>query len=323
MPDKKTIDPAVKEIMDKAKADGIITAFERAETTKACPIGHSGSCCKHCHMGPCRITGKTTVGICGATIDTVVARNLARQIAAGTAAHSDHGRGMTQTLKAAATGEAPDFKIKDEKKLAVVAEYLGIKTEGRSKEEIAADAADAALGNFGSLKDELDCIKRAPKPRQDLWRKLGVVPRGVDREVVETLHRTTMGVDQDMEHIMMHAVRTALADGWGGSMLSTDFSDILFGTPSPVASRSNFGVLSEDQVSELGEEDAGIDNINPLGNIVQSIDDELESLEKRRARLLYIRNLAMNASVKALDELDRKKRQVMHFILNQGSTTIE
>jgi carbon-monoxide dehydrogenase catalytic subunit len=246
---KKTIDPAVKEIMDKAKADGIITAFDRAEVTKACPIGHIGSCCKHCHMGPCRITGKTTVGICGATIDTVVARNLARQIAAGTASHSDHGRGMAQTLKAAATGEAPDFQIKDEKKLAAVAEYLGVKTEGRTKEEIAIDCADAALTNFGSLKEELDCIKRAPQSRQELWRNLGVVPRGIDREVVETLHRTTMGVDQDMEHIMLHAVKTALADGWGGSMLSTDFSDILFGTPSPVASRSNFGVLAEDQVN--------------------------------------------------------------------------
>jgi predicted transcriptional regulator len=79
----------------------------------------------------------------------------------------------------------------------------------------------------------------------------------------------------------------------------------------------------EDKVTDLGEEDAGMETIMPLGNIVQSIDDELESLEKRRARLLYIRNLAMNASVKALDELDRKKRQVMHFILNQGSTTVE
>lgn len=246
---KKTVDPAVKEMMEKAKADGMITAFDRAEAIKPCPIGHIGSCCKHCHMGPCRLVGKTTAGVCGANIDTVVARNLARQIAAGTAAHSDHGRGMAQTLKAAATGEAPDFQIKDEKKLAAVAEYLEIKTEGRTKEEIAIDVADAGLSNFGSLKDEVDPAKRAPKARLELWRKLGVVPRGVDREVVETMHRTTMGVDQDVEHIMTQAVRTGLADGWGGSMLSTDFSDILFGTPSPVESRANFGVLSESQVN--------------------------------------------------------------------------
>ena len=98
---------------------------------------------------------------------------------------------------------------------------------------------------------------------------------------------------------------------------------ISFNNPSLWTTADNYMDRLEDKVVDLGEEDTGIESINPLGNIVQSIDDELESLEKRRARLLYIRNLAMNASVKALDELDRKKRQVMHFILNQGSTTIE
>lgn len=97
---------------------------------------------------------------------------------------------------------------------------------------------------------------------------------------------------------------------------------ISFNNPDLWTTADNYMDKLEDKVIDLGEEGSGIDKINPLGNIVQSIDDELESLEKRRARLLYIRNLAMNASVKALDELDREKRQVMHFILNQGSTTI-
>ncbi len=97
---------------------------------------------------------------------------------------------------------------------------------------------------------------------------------------------------------------------------------ISFNNPDLWATADNYMDRLEDKVTDLGEEESGIDKINPLGNIVQSIDDELESLEKRRARLLYIRNLAMNASVQALDELDRKKRQVMHFILNQGSTTV-
>ncbi len=98
---------------------------------------------------------------------------------------------------------------------------------------------------------------------------------------------------------------------------------ISFNNPSLWTTADNYMDRLEDQVSDLSEEDVDINNITPLGNIVQNVDDELESLEKRRARLLYIRNLAMNASVKALEELDRKKRQVMHFILNQGSTTID
>jgi len=235
--------------LGKAEADGVSTAFDRAEVTKPCPIGHSGSCCKHCFMGPCRITGKTTVGVCGATLETIAARNLARYIAAGAAAHSDHGRDMAHTLLAAAQGEAPDYRISDEKKLRKVAGYLDVETEGRTTQEIAIDVGTKALAEFGRQQGELYYVRRAPEKRQQIWRELGITPRGVDREIVETLHRTHMGVDQDADHILDHAMRTSLADGWGGSMLSTDISDILFGTPVPVAAKSNFGILKEDEVN--------------------------------------------------------------------------
>ncbi len=246
---KKTVDPATIEILCKMEGEQLSNAFERAETTKPCPIGHSGVCCKICFMGPCRLTGKTTQGVCGATIDTVAARNFVRMIAGGAASHSDHGRGMALTLVAAASGEAPDYKIKDEKKLMVVAGYLGVETKGRSVQEIALDVGKVALSEFGRQDGEILYAKRAPAKRQEIWRKLGIVPRGIDREIVETLHRTHIGNDQDAEHILDHGMRCALADGWGGSMLSTDLSDILFGTPGPVASRSNFGVLKEDEVN--------------------------------------------------------------------------
>ncbi len=246
---KKTIDPAVIEIMEKAEAEGISTAFDRAETTKPCPIGHEGSCCKICFMGPCRLTGKTTVGVCGATIETVAARNLAREIASGAAAHSDHGRDMAHTLIVAAEGKAPDYQVKDEKKLRNVAKHLNVETEGRSKEELAIDVGRKALAEFGRQEGEILYVRRAPQKRQQIWKKLGITPRGIDREIVETLHRTHMGNDQEAEHILDHAMRTALGDGWGGSMLSTDISDILFGTPGPVAARSNFGTLREDEVN--------------------------------------------------------------------------
>ncbi len=249
MADKKSVDPVVVEMLKKAEAEGVSTAFKRADETKPCPIGHEGNCCKHCFMGPCRLTGKTLVGICGATKSTVSARNLARGIAGGAAAHSDHGRGMALTLLAAATGEAPDYCIKDERKLRRVAGYLGVPVDGRATNDVAKDVALKALGEFGKQEGELIYVSRAPAKRQAIWRKLGVAPRGIDREIVEVLHRTSIGVDQDAEHILDHSVRCALADGWGGSMLSTDISDILFGTPGPVASGSNFGVLREDEVN--------------------------------------------------------------------------
>jgi carbon-monoxide dehydrogenase catalytic subunit len=69
--------------------------------------------------------------------------------------------------------------------------------------------------------------------------------------VVEALHRTHIGDDQEPTHILHHAIRTALADGWGGSMIATDISDILFGTPAPVLGQANLGVLKEDMVNVI------------------------------------------------------------------------
>lgn len=248
---KRTIDPSVLELLNICEAEGINTVFDRAETTKACPIGSVAACCKNCFMGPCRLTGKTEVGLCGATRATVAARNYARAVAGGAAAHSDHGRDMALTLLAACEGHAPDYKIKDVAKLMAVAKMLGVQTEGRSNVEIGKDIALVTLDNFSSTKKELDYIKRAPAKRQEIWKKLGITPRGIDREVVEIMHRTTAGVDQDAEHIMDQAMRCSLADGWGGSMLGTDISDILFGTPGPVYGRANFGVLSNDEVNVI------------------------------------------------------------------------
>jgi carbon-monoxide dehydrogenase catalytic subunit len=232
-----------------AETLGLETAFSRADTLSPCPIGADGLCCKNCFMGPCRLVKEGQVGVCGATVDTVVARNFARAVAAGSAAHSDHGRDMAFTLKAAATGTAPDYKIRDPYKLFSMAERLGVPTAGRSVSEIASDVADVAIAQFGQQTGEIIYAKRAPEKRQKIWREFGYIPRGIDREVVEVLHRTHMGDDQDPDHILDAAIRCGLADGWGGSMLSTDISDILFGTPSPLVGQANLGVLKKNEVN--------------------------------------------------------------------------
>ena len=253
----RSVDQATIELLDKAEKEKISTAFFRADALKPCPIGVEESCCKICAMGPCRMPRgkkgeeKERAGVCGATIDTVVARNFARKIAAGTASHSDHAREVVETFIKAAKGEAQGFTIKDEVKLLEVALDFGVPTEGRSASEIALDIGEKALEQFGKQHGELLHIKKAPLKRQEIWRKYGVVPRGVDREVVEVMHRTHMGVDQDHEHLMLQATRCALADGWGGSMISTDLQDIMFGTPVPVLGTFNLGVLKEDQVNVI------------------------------------------------------------------------
>lgn len=259
---KKSIDAVSLELIDKACADDVSLAWDRAEQMRPCPIGSVGSCCKNCGMGPCRVPlprgreetpeeNRKRRGICGATAETIAARNFARMIAGGAAAHSDHGRATAQLFLATAKGEAPGYKIRDEQKLLALAMEWGIEIGDRSNEEIAIDVGEKALAEFGRQEGELLFINRAPLKRQEIWRKQGVVPRGIDREVVEIMHRTHAGVDQDYENLIMQGTRAALADGWGGSMIATELQDILFGTPTPVLSKVNLGVIKEDEVNVI------------------------------------------------------------------------
>jgi carbon-monoxide dehydrogenase catalytic subunit len=246
-----SIDPTAAEMLEIAADKGIQTVFERSREMKPCSIGKDGACCKLCAMGPCRLVGKHTRGVCGADLATVTARNFVRQVAAGAAAHSDHGRDVALTMKAIATGEIKGGTIADEVKLAKVAGYFGIEAAGKDVMTLAGEVADAALAQFGQQTGELAFVKRAPEKRQKLWRDLGVTPRGVDREVVEAMHRTAAGTDQNHISLLDGAIKAALASGWGGSMIATDLQDCLYGTPQPVRSSANLGVISETQVNIL------------------------------------------------------------------------
>ncbi len=259
---KQSIDPATTQMIEKAAADNVSTVFQRAELMKPCPIGAEGSCCSNCAMGPCRVPlprnkeetpeeKKKRKGVCGATAETIAARNFLRKIAAGTASHGDHGREVARIFLQTARGELEDFQIKDEIKLLQLAMELGVEIGERSNNEIAVDVGELIYNEFGKQDEKLLFLKRAPLKRQEIWRKLDIEPRGIDREVSEAMHRTHMGCDQDYKDLLIHGARTALSDGWGGSMIATELQDILFGTPSPAASEINLGVLKEDEVNVI------------------------------------------------------------------------
>jgi anaerobic carbon-monoxide dehydrogenase catalytic subunit len=248
-PQERSIDPAAQAMLILADEQGYETAFSRAEQMAPCPIGADGMCCRVCFMGPCRLVKEGQTGVCGATAETITARNFARAVAAGAAAHSDHGRDLALTLIAVAEGAAQGYTIRDPFKLNKLAKELGIPSQGRPIGDVALDVGKKCLEQFGQQTGEVFPASRAPAKRQELWRKNKLVPRGIDREIVDVLHRTHMGDDQDPEHILDQALRTSLADGWGGSMIATDLSDILFGTPSPLVSQVNLGVLKEDEVN--------------------------------------------------------------------------
>lgn len=264
-PIESSIDPATQEMIARAQKLGVETVFDRAVNMKPCNIGIQGICCKNCAMGPCRlplpkggIVGEDTrKGLCGATPNTIAARNFIRMVAGGAAAHSDHGRSVAEVFMAAAKKQTNAYKIKDTEKLLAVAPHLNVavtvevdgQTLDRDIDEIAVEVAEKAMNEWGKPEGELLYLKRAPKPLYEKWEKYGVKPRNIDREIVEIMHRTHMGVDQDYKNLIKQGTRAAIADGWGGSMLATDLQDILFGTPYPLQSEANLGVMKKDHVN--------------------------------------------------------------------------
>ncbi len=264
-PMKATIDKATQIMLERAQTLNIETVFDRAQNMKPCNIGTQGTCCKNCSMGPCRLPlPKSGIdgederkGLCGATPNTIAARNFIRMIAGGAAAHSDHGRCVAEVFNAAARKETKDYRIKDPIKLLSIAPYFDVETTvevdgqtvDRDIDEIAVEVGEKALNEWGRPQGELMYLKRAPKALYEKWEKAGVKPRNIDREIVEIMHRTHIGVDQDYKNLIKQGTRAAIADGWGGSMMATDLQDVLFGTPFPLESEANLGVMKEDHVN--------------------------------------------------------------------------
>src|SRR4030042_6871936 len=216
----RSIDPTSQQMLGIAEEKGYSTAWDRWEAMQPqCGFGSLGICCRICNMGPCRIDpfgqGPQT-GVCGADADTIAARNLVRMIAAGVAAHSDHGRDVAHTVLMTAKGEAAGYEIKDEAKLKALSQEYGIDTSLKDKSKLAEEGAEKAFSEFGQQHGALDFLKRAPEKQRRNWREQNVVPRGVDREVVELMPATPMGGGNHYKDVLRIGTKAALADGWGG-----------------------------------------------------------------------------------------------------------
>ena len=215
--------------------------------TPHCKFGEQGVCCRICAMGPCRITPKAPRGICGCDAAGIVARNYLRFTAGGASAHSDHGREICHTLHTVSPDGA--YKVKDPAKLVRIAKEWGVETEGKDIYDLAHEMSELALLEYGKPFGFQNFIKRAPEHTQEIWAREGIQPRAIDREVTTCMHMTHMGCSSDHEVLVRQALRTGLADGWGGSMAGTEFSDVLFGTPHVMETEANLGVMKEEDVN--------------------------------------------------------------------------
>lgn len=251
---ERSISPDSIMLLKTAQAAGVTTVWDRYEAQlPQCGFGETGLCCRHCLQGPCRIDplGSTgpKYGICGASADVIVARGLARNIAAGTASHSAHAKHLAHTMLKYSRGEAPDYGIKDKDKFNAVLDRVGIVRDGKSEQELAGELAQLALAEFSEREEPPVWLKTTITPgRMAKFKAMGLIPPGLDSAVADVMHRTTNGVDADAVNILLGGIKCAVGD-YTGMYLATDLSDILFGTPTPVMARANLGTLKENAVN--------------------------------------------------------------------------
>ncbi|MCR4418859.1 MAG: anaerobic carbon-monoxide dehydrogenase catalytic subunit [Clostridia bacterium] len=252
---ERTIDPAALEMLQKAQEANVTTAFDRFLAQQPqCQFGYTGICCRFCMAGPCRIRsldGPGSRGICGASVWTIVARSVGLMILTGCASHAEHGNHMAQTLLEMAEGHAPDYSIKDPEKLRRVCRRVGIETEGRGELDLARELAEKALDDFSRLKGmgESTWVATTVTPGRNLkFRTHAVMPHGIHATISDLVTQAHVGMDDDPVNLVFSAIRVGLAD-YAGMHIATDLSDILFGTPEPVVSEANMGVLDADKVN--------------------------------------------------------------------------
>ena len=221
--------------------------YRAAKQTPHCKFGEQGVCCRICAMGPCRITPKAPRGICGCDVHGIVGRNYLKFTAGGAATHSDHGREICHTLYCAKP-EGP-YKVKDPEKLIRIAKEWGVETEGKDIYDLAHEMAYLGMSEYGKVFGTQNFLKRAPKHTQEIWEREEIAPRAIDREVSCSLHMSHMGCSSLPEALIRQSLRAGLSDGWGGSMAGTEFSDVLFGTPKPIETEANLGVMVAENVN--------------------------------------------------------------------------
>ncbi len=241
---------SVNQMYEKTKEMGLTTSFDRHQAQQPqCTFGMEGVCCQLCSHGPCRITSKAPEGICGATADTIVARNLVRLAVHGVAAYTHHLEELAKTIKATAEGKTP-FSLADEAKLREIAGIVGLDT-GKPAKALAIELADVILAELRKGTEEpLALVKLfAPKSRWETWEKLGVVPGGVLSEIRDALTKSMTNINSDPVDLLLTLIRLSIAGGYMGLVGTITLQDILLGTPSLVQSEADLGVLDPETVN--------------------------------------------------------------------------
>jgi carbon-monoxide dehydrogenase catalytic subunit len=234
------------------RQDSMETIYERfAKQQPQCAFGTLGVCCTLCTDGPCQITRKASRGVCGATADLIVTRNLLLKCAQGVAANVYHARNVARTLKAVGEGKA-DYVIRDEAKLRYLAGKVGIDATLPTN-EVARELGTFYINQINSNDyDELALVHAfAPQKRLEVWKNLGIIPGGPNSEVATGLSKVMTNVNNDVVDLLLHCLRLGIANEYAGLMGITSLQEVLTGTASPNEGPVDIGILDPHAVNVL------------------------------------------------------------------------
>lgn len=273
---KRTIDPAALELIVKAENDGVKTTFDRfTQMQPQCQFGYKGLCCRFCLMGPCRLKtdDPNSKGICGASAWTIVARGVGTLILTGASSHNEHARHIAHALLDLSEGKAPDYKVTDPDKLRRVAKMIGLEVEGKDDKTLVKEVSVKALEDFSRLPgfgENLWIKSTLNQERLEKYDECNIMPAGIYAEISDLLAEAHIGNDDDPVNIIFNALKVALID-YAGMHVATDLSDILFGTPKPIVTEANLGVLDAAKIN------IAVHGHNPL--LSEKVVEAAEGLE--------------------------------------------
>lgn len=236
---RRALDDATEEMIKYTESMGMETIFSKRASS--CKLGALGTCCRQCALGPCRDRGA-----CGASVDTIVARNLLMMVGRGTAAHASHALHTARVLQKTAKNQTT-FKIKEPEKLRSIATILKLDTS-MGNENIATQVASQAISDIICDKASMRFTSYFPDSVVKNLFDLGVIPGSVGEELLNEKHETSMGTMADPVSLVLHTARLGVAD-MASLIIGSQLQDVLLGTPELVHSSIGFNVLDKNKIN--------------------------------------------------------------------------
>jgi carbon-monoxide dehydrogenase catalytic subunit len=225
----------------------IETSFNRVVDQKVkCGFGKQGVCCRLCSNGPCRITPKAPKGVCGATADTIVARNFLRAVASGSACYIHVVETTARNLKA--VGEKKG-NIKGLGALDDLATIFDI--EEKDVHLKAIKVADKVLQDLYKPRfEKMELVEKlAYGPRFENWTKLNILPGGAKSEVFDAIVKSSTNLSSDPVDMLLNSLSLGISTGLYGLTLTNLLNDVMLGEPIIRQASVGFKVVDENYIN--------------------------------------------------------------------------